>query len=207
MIIKTEQDEIQNYLVDASNTKGYCEAVYIPRSVEEISAILKEANNIKQPVTVSGNGTGLTGARVPQGGIVISTEKLNKIIEVNPDEMYTIVEPGVLLSDLQDTVLSKGLFYPPDPTERNCFIGGTVATNASGARTFKYGPTRNYVEELEIVLAEGDLLKLKRGENFANDHSLQLNTTSGREINVMLPEYEMPKTKNASGYFCKRNMD
>jgi D-lactate dehydrogenase (cytochrome) len=207
MIIKTEQDEIQNYLVDASNTKGYCEAVYIPESVEEISAILKEANNNKQPVTVSGNGTGLTGARVPQGGIVISTEKLNKIIEINTLEMYAIVEPGVLLSDLQDTVLSKGLFYPPDPTERNCFIGGTVATNASGARTFKYGPTRNYVEELEIVLAEGDLLKLKRGENFANDHSLQLNTTSGREINVMLPEYEMPKTKNASGYFCKRNMD
>lgn len=207
MIIKTEQDEIQNYLVDASNTKGYCEAVYIPENVAEISAILEEANNKKQPVTVSGNGTGLTGARVPQGGIVISTEKLNKIIEINTVEVYAVVEPGVLLSELQDTVRSKGLFYPPDPTERNCFIGGTVATNASGARTFKYGSTRNYIEELEIVLAEGDLLKLKRGENFAKNHSLQLNTTSGREINVTLPKYKMPKTKNASGYFCKRNMD
>ena len=207
MIIKTEQDEIQNYLVDASNAKGYCEAVYIPESVGEISAILEEANNKKQPVTVSGNGTGLTGARVPQGGIVISTEKLNKIIEISNDEMYAVLEPGVILSELQDTLLGKGLFYPPDPTERSCFIGGTVATNASGARTFKYGPTRNYVEELEIVLADGDLLKLNRGENFAKDFTLVFTLSSNREIQVSLPEYEMPQTKNASGYFCKRNMD
>jgi D-lactate dehydrogenase (cytochrome) len=207
MIIKTEQDEIQNYLVDASNTKGFCDAVYIPESVDEISTFLKEANDKKQPVTISGNGTGLTGARVPQGGSVISTEKLNNIIEINYKEMYVIVEPGVLLSELRDILLSKDLLYPPDPTEWNCFIGGTVATNASGARTFKYGPTRDYVEELEILLADGDLLHLKRGENFAKDFSLLLKTSAGREIKFALPEYEMPKTKNASGYFCKRNVD
>jgi D-lactate dehydrogenase (cytochrome) len=149
MIIKTEQDEIQNYLVDASNTRGFCDTVYIPESADEISAILIDANNKMQPVTISGNGTGLTGARVPQGGIVISTEKLNKIIEINTEEMYVIVEPGVILSDLRDTLLSKGVLYPPDPTEWNCFVGGTVATNASGAKTFKYGPTRNYVKEKE----------------------------------------------------------
>ena len=207
MIIKTEQDEIQNYLVDASNTKGFCDTVYIPESVDEISAILIDANNKMQPVTISGNGTGLTGARVPQGGIVISTEKLNKIIEINTEEMYAIVEPGVILSELRDTLLSEDVLYPPDPTEWNCFVGGTVATNASGAKTFKYGPTRNYVEELEIVLADGDYLQLKRGENHAKDYSLQLKSYAGREINFTLPEYEMPKTKNASGYFCKRNMD
>ncbi len=150
MIIKTEQDEIQNYLIDASNTKGFCEAVYIPENVSEMAGIIKEANEKKHSVTISGNGTGLTGARVPKGGIVISTEKLNKIIEINLEEKFALVEPGVLLSELQDAVNSKGLLYPPDPTERNCFVGGTVATNASGARTFKYGPTRNYVEELEI---------------------------------------------------------
>jgi D-lactate dehydrogenase (cytochrome) len=207
MIIKTEQDEIQNYLVDASNTKGFCDVVYIPESVDEISAILIDANNKKQPVTVSGNGTGLTGARVPQGGIVISTEKLNKIIENNTEEMYVLVEPGVILAELRDTLLSKDLLYPPDPTEWNCFVGGTVATNASGAKTFKYGPTRNYVEELEIIIADGDYLNLKRGENLATDHSLILKTVAGREIKLDLPKYEMPKTKNASGYFCKRNMD
>lgn len=207
MIIKTEQDEIKNYLVDASNTKGFCDAVYIPESVDEISVIIIESNNNKQSVTVSGNGTGLTGARVPQGGVVISTEKLNNIIEINTEKMYVIVEPGVLLSELQDNLLSRSVLYPPDPTERNCFIGGTVATNASGARTFKYGPTRNYIDELEILLADGDNLQLKRGENIAKDFSLVLITSAGRKIQFTLPEYKMPNTKNASGYFCKRNMD
>ena len=207
MIVKTQQDEIQNYIVDASNTKGFCETVYIPLNVSEMTEIIKEANKKKHSVTISGNGTGLTGARVPKGGIVISTEKLNKIIEINVEENFALVEPAVLLSDLQDAVQSKGLLYPPDPTERNCFIGGTVATNASGARTFKYGPTRNYVEELEIILPDGDLLYLKRGENFADDLSLTLKTSSGKDIMLTLPDYEMPKTKNASGYFCKRNMD
>ncbi len=207
MIIKTEQDEIQNYLIDASNTKGFCEAVYIPQNVSEMGGIIKEANKKKHSVTISGNGTGLTGARVPKGGIVISTEKLNKIIEINLEENFTLVEPGVLLSELQDAVNLKGLLYPPDPTERNCFIGGTVATNASGARTFKYGPTRHYVEELEIILPDGDFLYLKRGKNFADDLSLTLKTSSGKNINLTLPDYEMPIVKNASGYFCKRNMD
>ena len=207
MIIKTQQDEIQNYLIDASNTKGFCEAVYIPQNISEMAEVIKEANKRKQSVTISGNGTGLTGARVPNGGIVISTEKLNKIIEINLEENFVLVEPAVLLSDLQDAVQSKGLLYPPDPTERNCFIGGTVATNASGARTFKYGSTRNYVEELEIILPDGDFLFLKRGENFADDLSLTLKTSSGKDIKLILPGYDMPKTKNASGYFCKRNMD
>ena len=207
MIIKTEQDEIQNYLIDASNTKGFCEAVYIPENVSEMGQIIKEANEKKHSVTISGNGTGLTGARVPKGGIVISTEKLNKIIEINLEEKFALIEPGVLLSELQAAVNSKGLLYPPDPTERNCFVGGTVATNASGARTFKYGPTRNYVEELEIILPDGDFLYLKRGENFADDLSLTLKTSSGKDINLLLPDYEMPKVKNASGYFCNRNMD
>jgi len=207
MIIKTEQDEIQNYLIDASNTKGFCEAVYIPENVSEMGEIIKEANEKKQSVTISGNGTGLTGARVPKGGIVISTEKLNKIIEINLEEKFALVEPGVLLSELQDAVNSKGLLYPPDPTERNCYVGGTVATNASGARTFKYGPTRNYIEELEIILPDGNFLSLKRGENFADDLYLTLETYSGKDIILTLPDYEMPKVKNASGYFCKHNMD
>jgi D-lactate dehydrogenase (cytochrome) len=207
MIVKTQQDEIQNYLIDASNTKGFCEAVYIPQNVSEMSEIIKEANKKKHSVTISGNGTGLTGARVPKGGIVISTEKLNKIIEINLEDNFALVEPAVMLSDLQDAVKSKGLLYPPDPTERNCFIGGTVATNASGARTFKYGSTRNYVEELEIILPDGDFLFLRRREDFAANLSLSLKTSSGRNIKLVLPDYEMPKTKNASGYFCKRNME
>ena len=143
MIIKTSPDEIQNYLSDASNLKGKCDAVCFPENEMDVTDILKEANAKKIRVTISGNGTGLTGARVPQGGIVISTEKMNRIIEINENEKTATVEPGVILADFQKFINEKKLIYPPDPTERNCFIGGTVATNASGEKTFKYGPTRN----------------------------------------------------------------
>jgi D-lactate dehydrogenase (cytochrome) len=207
MIIKTKQDELQNYLTDASNYKGKCEIVYIPFNKDELIKILNEANIQKTKVTISGAGTGLTGARVPLEGIVVSMEKLNRIIEINEEEKYVIVEPGVYLSQLLDELKRKNLFYPPDPTEKNCFIGGTVATNASGAKTFKYGSTRNFVEELEIVLPDGDEINLKRGENFATNERLVLTTKSGKNIFLNLPVFNLPVTKNASGYFIKQNMD
>jgi D-lactate dehydrogenase (cytochrome) len=207
MIIKTSIDEIQNFLSDASNYKGFCEAVYFPENTEDVSKILKEANAKGTPVTISGNGTGLTGARVPEGGIVISTDRLNKILEIDTEEMFAITEPGVMLSDLLPTLKEKGLLYPPDPTENNCYIGGTVATNASGEKTFKYGPTRDYILELEIVLADGEILHLKRGESRANKYDLNLKTKSGKEINILLPSFDMPPTKNSAGYFLKPDMD
>lgn len=207
MIIKTKQDEIQNYLTDASNYKGNCEAVFIPQNKDELIKALKDANEQKTKVTIAGAGTGLTGARVPDSGIVISTEKLNQIIEINTTEHYVIVEPGIFLSQLLEELKRKNFFYPPDPTEKNCFIGGTVATNASGAKTFKYGATRNFVQELEIILADGDEIYLKRGEVFAEKDNLTLTTKSGRNISLKLPSYNLPVTKNASGYFIKPNMD
>ncbi|GIV46156.1 MAG: hypothetical protein KatS3mg036_0974 [Ignavibacterium sp.] len=96
MIIKTKQDELQNYLTDASNYKGSCEAVYIPQNKEELKKILKEANELKTKVTIAGAGTGLTGARVPEEGIVVSTEKLNRIIEINMlwKEIMRSLSPG-----------------------------------------------------------------------------------------------------------------
>ena len=207
MIIKTQIDEIQNFLSDASNYKGFCEAVYFPENTSDVSEILKEANNKKIHVTIAGNGTGLTGARVPEGGIVISTDKLNKIIHIDKDKMYAISEPGVLISNLLSALKEKELLYPPDPTENNCYLGGTVSTNASGEKTFKYGPTRNYILELEIVLADGEILNLKRGDYLADKLELQLKTESGKEINIHLPSYKMPTTKNSAGYFVKPGMD
>ena len=207
MILKTSPDEIQNYLTDASNFKGSCEAVYIPESIEEIAQLLKEADENKTPVTISGNGTGLTGARVPLGGIMISTEKLDSIIEINKEEKYIITEPGVILDTLQKEVNGVNLLYPPDPTEWNCFIGGTIATNASGEKTFKYGSTRNFVEELQVVLASGEIIELKRGMQKAKDYELELTTRSGRTIKIQIPDIRMPAVKNASGYFLKKDMD
>ncbi|HSP87408.1 MAG TPA: FAD-binding oxidoreductase [Ignavibacteriaceae bacterium] len=207
MIIKTSPDEIQNYLVDASNFKGFCDAVYFPSNEKEIIEILKEANQKKQKVTIAGNHTGLSGGAVPQGGIVISTEKMNKILEINPENKSATVEPAVVLRDFQSEVRNYNLLYPPDPTERNCFIGGTLSTNASGEKTFKYGSTRAYVQKLDIVLANGDLLKLERGKFIANDYNLEIKTEKGNQYNLELPVINMPVTKNAAGYYCKKDMD
>jgi len=207
MIIKTSPDEIQNYLVDASNFKGYCDAVYLPSNENEIIEILKEADSKKQKLTIAGNHTGLSGACVPQGGIVISTEKMNKILEINPEKKFAIVEPAVILREFQSKAREYNLLYPPDPTEKNCFIGGTLSTNASGEKTFKYGSTRVYVEKLDIVLADGDQLKLERGKFKADDYILAIKTENGKEYNLDIPVINMPLTKNAAGYFCKKDMD
>lgn len=207
MIIKTDPDEIQSFFSDASNYTGKCNAVYFPENEFEVIELIIECNNSNTEITVAGNGTGLTGARVSESGIVISTEKLNKIIEINEKEKYAVVEPGVLLKDFQDEVEAKSLFYPPDPTERNCFIGATVSTNSSGARTFKYGPTRNYVLALRVVLPDGEIINISRAQFTADGYDAILSTEGGKIISFQLPRYEMPNTKNSAGYFCRENMD
>jgi D-lactate dehydrogenase (cytochrome) len=207
MITKRNQEEIQNYLYDSSNYRGKCDAVYIPEDTSEIPGMLKEFNDKKIPVTISGGGTGLTGARVPQSGVVISTEKLNKILELNKEEKYLIVEPGVILTDLQNFLNEYNFIYPPDPTEETCFIGGTIATNASGEKTFKYGPTRNFVLELEITLANGEKLLLKREKTFAEVSRLTLFTENGTKYGLEIPDATRTDLKNASGYYCKNDMD
>ena len=207
MIIKSEQNEIQDYLKDASNTKGFCDAVVYPENTNDIINVLQEANKKKTKVTICGNRTGLTGASVPMGGIVLSTERMNKILEINTTKKFAIVEPGVLLSDFLKEIKPKNLYYPPDPTELNCFIGGTAATNASGSKTFKYGPTRDFILGMELVLPMGEILKLERGENFAQKNKLVLKTSSGKIYELNLAEMRSIQTKNAAGYFCKENMD
>ncbi len=209
MIVKTQRDELENYLIDASNLQGgFAEKLFIPESADEIADILKDANENKISVTVSGARTGTVGGAIPFGGYVISLEKLNKIKEINREEKYAVVESGVILNDFQKQVESENLFYPPDPTEWSCQIGGTVATNASGARSFKYGATRNFVERLEVVLADGEILDLTRGENFSDDGILDLQTRNGKTIEIKLPTYAQPNVrKNTSGYFSGEKVD
>lgn len=206
MQTKTNPEEIESFLSDASFIRdGYAERVMLPESVEEVSEILASANRDRIPVTVSGAGTGTVGGRVAFGGIVLATDKLNRIKSIIHEEHggFAVVEAGVILSDLQRAVDHEGLLYPPDPTERGCFIGGNVATNASGARTFKYGPTRNYIRRLKVVLASGEVLDLRRGDVRASDRQIRLGN-----VEVQLPSYHLPKTrKNASGYFVAPEMD
>ncbi len=205
MISKNDIEQIQPYLVDAANYKGNCTTVYFPETTEDVVSILKEANASGTSVTVAGNGTGLTGARVPEEGIVIATDKLNRVIEI--ENNHAIVEPGVLLDDFLKLVSEKGLYYPPDPTENNCFIGGTVATNASGAKTFKYGSTREYVTGLKIVLPTGEIVNSNRCESLAKNNLLSFTTEENKNINISLPEIFMPETKHAAGYYIKPDMD
>src|SRR6266566_1462136 len=167
MLTKSQPDEIQSFLSDSSYMRGGNAArVMLPESAEEVAGILCDSTRDATPVTISGAGTGTVGGRVPFGGTVLATDKLNRITGiVRHDEGGTAVaEAGVILRDLQRAVDAEDLLYPPDPTERGCFLGGNVATNASGARTFKYGPTRNYVQRLKIALAGGHVLDLRRGE-------------------------------------------
>ncbi|MBD0373337.1 MAG: FAD-binding oxidoreductase [Pyrinomonadaceae bacterium] len=212
MLTKTISDEVQSFLADASNLQGgHAARVVFAESVEEVAEILREASVEGTPVTVSGAGTGVVGGRVPFGGIVLATDRLNRIKEIRRDVQggRAVAEAGVTLSEFQRNVEAEGLLYPPDPTERSCYLGGSVATNASGARTFKYGPTRDYVNRLKIALATGDVLDISRGEIHADASGrLLIPLAGGRRIEARLPSYRMPQTrKHASGYFITRGMD
>lgn len=208
MLIKKDQDVITGYFEDSSNLKGgHADGVAFPEDINCLCEFVKKANKDKIPITVSGGGTGTTAGRVPFGGVVISLEKFNRIISVSKEQSSSIVEAGVLVEDFKNRCEKEGLFYPCHPTEKTAFLGGTVATNASGARSFKYGPTRRYVNRLKMVLANGEICEIRRGEKrlTKNDSTMRLN--SGLEIKIPIPAYVMPKVKNSAGYFAGDGMD
>nr|MDQ5836461.1 FAD-binding oxidoreductase [Acidobacteriota bacterium] len=233
MLVKSEQDEIQSFLADSSNLAGgHAARVLIPESAEEMAEALARATRERTPLTVAGAGTGIVGGRVPFGGVVLSTARLNRVGEIMREDGAAqegrgsatencgghaaegrggraTAGAGVVLSDFQREVVAHGLLYPPDPTETSCYLGGTVATNASGARTFKYGPTRAYVRRLKVALAAGELLDIRRGERFADaDGRFRLPLGGGRGIEGRLPSYTMPATrKHAAGYYVAPCMD
>jgi glycolate oxidase len=138
------------------------DAVALPRSAKSVSTILRFASKNKIPVTPRGAAHGYVGGCVPMhGGIALSLERMNKILEINPADFVAVVQPFVNTADFQATVEKRGLFYPPDPASRaNNSLGGNIATNAGGPRCLKYGVTRDYVLGLQVVLANGDIVRL-----------------------------------------------
>ena len=212
MLTKTDPDQILPFLSDASYVlTGIAEQVTLPENPEEVASVLKDATVSGRAVTISGAGTGTVAGRIPSGGIILATDKLCKILSISRDENggSAVAEAGVRLADLQRFVEAQALIYPPDPTERSCYLGGTIATNASGSRTFKYGPTRNYIRRLKTVLATGDILDLRRGDIKADASGhISIPLPNGGLVEGQLPSYQMPRTrKHACGYYVAPGMD
>jgi glycolate oxidase len=160
--IRLEPATLEKYAGDKWFAAHAPDAVALPRSAKSVSKILDFANRHKIPVTPRGAGHGYVGGCVPvHGGIALSLERMNKILEINPRDFVAVVQPGVNTKQLQEAVEKRGLFYPPDPASRaDNFIGGNIATNAGGPRCLKYGVTRDYVFGLEVALADGTLVRL-----------------------------------------------
>jgi len=138
------------------------EAVALPRSTRSVAAVLRFAHQHRIPVTPRGAGHGYVGGCVPvRGGIVLSLARMNRLKEINPADFVAVVQPGVNTQHLQNAVEKRGMFYPPDPASKaDNFIGGNIVTNAGGPRCLKYGVTRDYVLGLEVVLANGTVVRL-----------------------------------------------
>ncbi|MBI4874149.1 MAG: FAD-binding oxidoreductase [Acidobacteria bacterium] len=177
------------YLEDASGFRGHAERLCAPAGEDEVLAVLREASRQAVPVTVSGAGTGLAGGRVPQGGWVLSLEKLSRI-EIRPGS--ALAGAGAILKDLQAAAARTGQLYAPDPTEDTASLGGTIAANASGSRSFLYGDTRRHVLALRVALMDGSVLAVRRGE----------------AVDFDLPALPVPgSTKHSAGFRLAPGMD
>ncbi|MCK5311166.1 MAG: FAD-binding protein, partial [Desulfobacteraceae bacterium] len=159
--IKTNKEELVCYSYDATGKSFLPDAVVFPKSENQISQVLELANKNLISITPRGSGSGMTGGSIPvHGGIVMALNRLNRIIEIDCDNLYVRVEPGVITGDLHSAVEAKGLFYPPDPASSSfCTIGGNIGECAGGPRAVKYGVTRDYVLELRAVLPSGEIIK------------------------------------------------
>ena len=157
----TDEESFAKYGSDETEKLHYTPQVVVkPRTAEEISKLLILCNQHLIPVTPRGAGTGLTGGALPHlGGLVISMERFNTILDIDERNLQVTTEPGVITEVLQNTVKEKGLFYPPDPASKgSCFIGGNISENAGGPKAVKYGVVKDYVLNLEIVLPTGEII-------------------------------------------------
>ena len=225
--------DYSDYLRDESRRVGIAESISFPKSEDELAGQLSFLNGKNIPVTIQGARTGITSGAVPNGGHIINLSRMNRIAGIAPhpskDAYILTVQPGLLLSELGlilkekkfDTtgwtpesiaVLEKfkkegKYFFTPDPTEASASIGGIIACNASGARSFFFGASRPHVESLRIVLADGSIIDIKRNTSKASGRTFAITTENGRTISGNIPAYQMPAVKNASGYFAADNMD
>jgi len=161
--VLSSKEDLTAYSYDATTTWAHMpDVVVLPTTSKQVSQILKLADEDKIPVTPRGGGTNVSGGSIPiKGGIVLCTTKMNKILEINKANLHAIVEPGVVLQDFNTVLAKQGLFFPPDPQSfLGCTMGGVVAENAGGPCCLKYGVTKQYTLGLEVVLANGYIMKI-----------------------------------------------
>jgi len=159
--VLADDESLQQYGHDETESLVFLPDVVIrPRTAEEISAIMKICNQHRIPVTPRGAGTGLSGGALPHlGGVLLSTDRMNTILDIDERNLQVTTEPGVITEILMNAVKEKGLFYPPDPASRgSCFIGGNISENSGGPKAVKYGVVRDYVLNLQVVLPTGEIM-------------------------------------------------
>ena len=185
----SDQGPVSSDITDASGYPGRAEQVFSPANEQEVVEILRRASTEKIPVTLMGALTGVAGGAVPEGGWGVSLARLRDC-EISPGK--AIVGAGALLREVQQAAAASGQFYPPDPTENTSSIGGNIAANASGSRSFRYGATRNYVNALRVAMMDGRVLEVRRGD----------------KIDFPVPAIPLPRTtKHSAGYRLEPGMD
>jgi D-lactate dehydrogenase (cytochrome) len=191
-----------DWLEDAAHYPGgHAAGVVFPRTTAEVIDVLANSDTVL-PV---GAQSSLTGGATPMGEVILATTRMARIIDVRPGRIT--VEPGVTVAAMQEQLAGTGAWFPPAPTFTGACAGGIVATNAAGAATFKYGSTRDWVEALTVVLADGTVLEFHRGALRARDGRFELETARGR-VSVPVPTYRMPQVaKRSAGYHAAPGMD
>jgi len=206
-LIQAFNDSHIDFLHDESRLSGSAETIAFPENEDEVRSVVAAVCAAGGTLTVQGARTGIAGGAVPKGGCIVN---LSRLKEVGPYQSGTgslRVQPGALLADVRAVVEANHLFFPPDPTETSASIGGMISSNASGAMSFFYGPTRRWIEALRVVLADGAVLALRRGGQKASGRRFAVTTEDGRVISGVLPDYPMPRVKSAAGYYAAADMD
>lgn len=224
--------DYDEYLRDESRSVGWACDIAFPESEEELRDLVRSVHESGTPITVQGARSGLAAGAVPHGGLILSTARMTSVLGMRRDDagkFFVRVQPGLTLLEFREMVakcsfdtqrfdeaslktldelkVAPAQFFPPDPTEAAAALGGIAACNASGSRSFRYGPARPHIAAMRVVLSDGDVLALSRGAVHARGRSLTLVTEGGRELSLALPTYEMPRSKNAAGYFAADGMD
>jgi D-lactate dehydrogenase (cytochrome) len=222
------REQLSDLLTDESRCSGGIpEEVFFPESRDDVIKALETARARQLPLTIIGGRTGITGGAVPVDGCVAvsfsSMKKIRAVIKDPAENPCLVCDPGIMLSEIEVFLQDPGawpekvpgaelldgvrFFYPPDPTEMTAQLGGTVATNASGARSFRFGPTRDHVQSLSVVLASGQTATISRGTCFPVDNEFVFKTDQGSVIRIAAPSYQSKAIKNASGYYARPGMD